>query len=338
MAWWAVHRAGLAPSPGDRLTPWDCLPELMKKAPPIVMDRLPEESKTLLLSEFLDRHYYTTRPGLSPKTRKEYGTSVRKLERYLDRPAVLADLNNQTIGTYFAALAGAVSQSKGTVIKERAQLIAFWRHAHTVGMLVVGPLIQPIRAPDKIPTALTLDQLKLLRKTIPSLSGKLAGVEWSLLVAACFSIQYATGARLGEVIALRFDDIQNGVVTFRAETRKFGKEPIVKRLPAWMLDDIKALRSPKRSLVFTSECSVERFAYQFKKLFNLAGVPRPKGKSSHLLRSTHATMLWLAGHDATASLGHSSEATTMKAYLDRRFKPDESFSFLPDLGGDTNGK
>ena len=337
--WWAAHKAGLAESPPQQYSaPWDGLETIIHTAPPIVIDKLPESSKTLMLSDFLEKHYYPCQPGLSWKTKKEYRTSVNKLDRYLNRSAVLADLNNQTIGAYFSALIQ-LGQSESTVNKERNQLLAFWRFAHTMGMLIVGPLIQPLRPGEKVPTALTLDQLKALRRAIPELTGKTAGIPNASLMRACFSIQYVTGARLGEVLALRFDDISGRVLTFRAETRKFGKNPMVKSVPEWVINDIQMICKPKRSDVFPVENGVEKFAYLFDRLFRLAEVPRPKGKSSHLLRSTYATMIWVAGGNATDSLGHASEETTRKAYLDPRFKPDQSHEFLPDLGrgGDQNG-
>ena len=332
--WWAAHKAGLVAEspPQQHSAPWAGLETIIHTAPPIVFEKLPEASKTLELTSFLDKHYYPCQPGLSWRTKKEYKTTVDKFARYLNRAPMLADLNNQTVGTYFAALYQ-IGQSKGTIEKERAQLLTFWRHAHTLGMLVAGPLIQPMTVGERIPTALSIDQLKKLRKAIPLLEGSWSGISKAELMRACFSIQYATAARIGEVLALRFDDIQGRVISFRAETRKFGKEPLVKSVPAWVIEDIERIQKPKRDELFPlGKGAVVKFAHLYGRLFELADVPRPKGKSSHLLRSTHATFVWLAGGDATTSLGHASEDTTRKSYLDPRFKPDSSYEFLPDLG------
>ena len=330
--WWAAHKAGLADSPPQLSDPWNGLETIIHTAPPIVIEKLPEESKTLLLSEFLKDRYYPSQPGMTASTKKEYANSVNKLEHYLNRPPVLSDLNNQLIGSYLAALVQ-IGQSNSTIEKERRQLIAFWRHAHGVGLLVVGPLITPLKQPERIPTALTLEQLKQLRRTIPLIKGDFDGLAKSDLLRALFSIQYSTAARIGAALALRFEDVVGDVITLRAETRKRRREPIVKWVPDWVIADIDAIKAPKRDQIFPIENAVTKFATIYAKLFDLAGVPRPRGKSSHLLRSTHATIVDLAGGDATASLGHTREETTRKSYLDPRHNPDATCDLLPDLGG-----
>ena len=89
---------------------------------------------------------------------------------------------------------------------------------------------------------------------------------------------------------------------------------------------------PKRDRIFPiKETNRTKIQLLYKRLFERVGVGRPKGKSSHLLRSTHATLIHLAGGDATKSLGHSSREVTRRHYLDPRFKPDDSCEHLPSL-------
>lgn len=331
-AWWVAHRAGLSESPGRIRGVWDDLATMIEKAPPIVIDKIPESSKTLLLSDFLANQYYPCLPGIADTTKKEYATSVAKLEQYLGRAAVLSDLNNQTVGMFLGALIQ-LEQRASTIAKDRAQLLAFWRHACRLGLLVVGPLIQTMTQPERIPTALSIEQLKQLRRAIPLITGDIGGIPKACLLRAVFSIQYVTAARLGAVLDLTFADVTGNVITFRAETRKGRRKPMVKAVPTWVVDDIKAISKPKRDRLFPVDNGVVVFADIFDRLFTLADVPRPKGKSSHLLRSTHATMVDQAGGDATASLGHTKEETTRRSYLDPRHSPDASCELLPKLGG-----
>ena len=131
---------------------------------------------------------------------------------------------------------------------------------------------------------------------------------------------------------LEFSDVIGDVITFRAETRKGQTKPIVKAVTASVLANIDKIRSPKRTRIFPIKKSNHtKIQLLYKRLFERAGVPRPKGKSSHLLRSTHATLLELAGGDATKSLGHASRETTIKSYLDPRHDADRSCDILPEI-------
>ena len=319
--------------------PWENLSTVITKAPPLVMDRIPESSKTHKIANYIVDHYFTSRPGIGAESCHQYRNAINVFEHYLNRPAVLADLNNQTVGSYLVALQQATDSAIATINKHRDHLLAIWRDAHSRGLLIAGPLVKPLAVPERIPTALTIEQLKQLRRAIPSITGDFNGVSKCDLLRAAFSIQYVTGARLGAVLALRFDDISGNVITLRAETRKGKREPIVKSVPEWVIKDINAIKKPMRERIFPIEKGVAKFSIIYAKLFELAEVPRPKGKSSHLLRSTHATMVNQAGGDATASLGHAREETTRKSYIDPRHNPDTTHLLLPVLkGGGSNGK
>jgi len=244
-AWWVAHRAGLSESPGGIRGVWDDLATMIEKAPPIVT------------------------------TKKEYATSVAKLEQYLGRAAVLSDLNNQTVGMFLGALIQ-LEQRASTIAKDRAQLLAFWRHACRLGLLVVGPLIQTMTQPERIPTALSIEQLKQLRRAIPLITGDIGGIPKACLLRAVFSIQYVTAARLGAVLDLTFADVTGNVITFRAETRKGRRKLMVKAVPTWVVDDIKAISKPKRDRLFPVDNGVVVFADIFDRLFTLAEAMRKR--------------------------------------------------------------
>lgn len=291
-----------------------------------------EDCRTMELVEFYNGYYLPANPGTSPRTLSLYDYSIRKFSKHLRRSALLADLNNQTVGGYLFALVQSGS-APASCNKERAQLLSQWRHAHTLGMLTVGPLVKKIVESVEVPTALTEEQVKQLRRAAKKLQGSTAGIANGHLMRALMGVQYTTAERIGAVLKLRFDDIDGQVVTFRATTRKGRKLPIVKQVPQWVIDDIAAISRPHRELVFPiAETNATKVQALYDRLYKRAGIQRPKGKSSHLLRSTHATHVWLAGGNASESLGHSSPSITQRHYLDTRFKPDMSHLNLPDLG------
>ena len=285
----------------------------------------------MTINDFFDSFYLPYRPSTSPRTIRLYRYTFRKFGEWLGRESLIADLTNPNLGNYLRALLGS-GLAPSSVNKERRQLCCIWRHAHTIGHLSVGPIVQPVKEPYKIPTSLTVPQLKQLRLAFDDLQGSTGGIPNSDFLRACFSIQYATAARVGAVMALEFSDVQEDVITFRAETRKGGRRPMVKRVPPFVVASIEAIRSPVRTRIFPLEkTNATKVQILYGRLFERAGVPRPKGKNSHLFRSTHATLLELAGGDATKALGHANRDVTVKSYLDPRFRADRDCDLLPDL-------
>jgi len=292
------------------------------------------EHRDLTLEDFLDHFYWPMNPSLHTKTLDRHRIGLRKFAAFLGRVPLLADLTNQTVGMFVVDLAKRATLEPSTINGIRAKLVALWRHAHTLDMISVGPVIKPLIEPAKIPTALTIEQLKRLKAAFDTLQGHTNGVPNADIIRACFSIQFATAARVGAVLKLRFDDIDfdSRVITFRAEIRKGGRLPLVKAVPEYVLRDIEQIRSSTRETVFPKSMhDSTKIWLLYRRLFDRAGVPRPRWKSSHLLRSTHATMVWMAGGNASESLGHSTESMTRNHYLDFRKKPNRAHLNLPDL-------
>lgn len=290
-----------------------------------------EADNSTPLAAFFKQIYLPTKPSTKPRTVVLYAGTLKSFKVFLGHEPTLADLNNETVGMYLQSKV-ADGLAIPTVNKDRSHLLAIWNHARLIGAVSIGPMIKKLPEPRKVPKALTVDELKRLQGAFGQLSGKTAGIPNSDFLRACFAIQFTTAERIGAVLALRFDDIRDNVITFHADTRKGGRKSLVKSVPGWVIDDIEVIRRPIRDRIFPiSDSNKTKISLLYDRLFKCAGVPRPKGKSSHLLRSTHATMLWLAGGDPTTSLGHASRKVTVKHYLDPRFKPDSSCEHLPPL-------
>ena len=285
------------------------------------------------LKIFFDEQYLSHKPSTSERTVKLYYYSLRKFSLWLGEPAQLHHLTNKTVGLYLRSLLTESELQPTTVDKERRQLVAIWRLAHTLGLTKLGPTIAPIKIPEKIPTALTVSELHQLTLTFDSLQGETGGIPNSKLVRASFAIQWQTSERIGAVLQLKFSDIKENVITFRSETRKGGRKSRVKEIPWHVVDLINAIDKPRRKKIFPIEPSNKtKIQLLYSKLFERAGIERPKGKSTHLLRSSHATHLDIAGGDATKSLGQANRKTTEASYLDPRLKADKSCYLLPEIG------
>jgi integrase len=283
----------------------------------------------MLLSCFFETHYLPYNPSTASKTIKLYQHSFRMFGLWLGHAATLDDLQNEIVGKYLSHLFRS-ELKPASVNKERSQLLAVWNHAHKLGMVRLGPLVKPVKAPETIPTSLTVDDLRKLCNSFDKLLGSTRGVENRLLIRAAFLLQYVTAERIGAIVQLQWSDIKGQQISFRAETRKCGTRSIVRTVPAYVIAALNAIRIVKSLFVFPEQ-KTSKLLLLYDRLFKRAGIDRPKGKSSHLLRSTHATFLNLAGGDATGSLGHQSSGTTRKSYIDPRLTQTEFWKLIPSL-------
>jgi integrase len=162
-----------------------------------------------------------------------------------------------------------------------------------------------------------------------------------------FNVLFFTGARIGEVLALEFDDVDfvNGTIHYNKQLQeiaqlenvphnsiKVGANAIVPytktntvktvSIPDWLLNDIEEWKelqteSPyifyigTRNSKIIHKTSVRKI---FKAHLKLAGLPIIK---IHDLRHSHTTMLYDSGCDSkyvAERLGHSSERTSKDIY------------------------
>lgn len=279
---------------------------------------------------FFQNKFLAIKPATSRRTIQLYHSSIRKLLQHLGREPTLDDLNDETIGGYLAVLFRS-DLSAASVNKERSHLCAIWRLANRLGLVETWPLIQRFTEPEKVPKALSINDLRQLRISFRTLQGKTGGIPNSDVIRAVFDIQYTTAERIGAVSQLRWSDIDGQTIVFRVETRKCGRKSLVKSVPSWVSDSLEPLKVSGSSDLFPGCHGTTKLHLLYDRLFKRAGVSRPKYKSSHLLRSTHATFLHAAGGDATASLGHASSKTTRKSYLDPRHNPDDNWKLLPKI-------
>jgi integrase len=224
------------------------------------------------------------------------------------------------------SIAGVVSSAFGRAVK--------W------GLVPANPVSasEPPIPKRRSGIALTPAQQKLL---IDSASGC-----WCL--APFLELAAATGARRGEVLALRWSDIQGDAVSVsrslsqtRAglkfkETKNRSERLVV--LPESAIaalathrtaqDELRAQFGPTYradlNLIFTepdgSPLRPNSISSSVSALFKKLKIPKPKGASLHLLRHSHGSHLLAAGMELPAvseRLGHSSVLVTATVYSHR---------------------
>lgn len=266
-----------------------------------------------------------------------YRTTIRNFCKFLKRPAILADLNDDTVGRFLGYLRLERKLAAHTVNKDLGNVLAMWRFACRKNFVSIWPDVPPEPEPEIVPKAWTQEELVQLYKSLRRQKGMVGNVPESIFWPALLMLAWDTGERIGAIMAVTREciDLKDGWVTFRAETRKGGR---VERVLQVGPDTRKAIKA-------VLDCHDEACVFHWPKartylwdrygaLLKKAGLPNDRRCKFHMIRRSTATHYEAIGGDATELLGHSSRAITM-AYLDPRLLPKQT---APDklfrLGGD----
>jgi integrase len=209
-------------------------------------------------------------------------------------------------------------------------------HAATWGVVLqnVASVVNPPKVPDKELTILTEDQIGVVLR---HLNGR--------TLRPIVSFLLGTGCRRGEVLALRWKDIDWNAARVRIErsieqTKKGGlrfKSPKTKSsrrnvsISAWLLAELRAQRArqqerrlslgmgraPDDSLVFARWDGGTRAPHWLTQKFSLSMDVLKIDCTLHALRHTHVSQLIAAGMDIltiSRRLGHASAAITLRIY------------------------
>jgi integrase len=303
----------------------------------------PPTTLTQLLNEFFVQH---VDDNLAPKTAERYHEQAA----YID-PGLLAmplvditplHLNREwkrllASGGHHRHTKAPRPLSRKTVRNIAGVLSSAFSRAIRWGLLTVNPVVNsepPIPAKRR-GTALTTIHQDLL---IASATGP-----WCMV--AILTVDAALGARRGEVLALRWSDLENGRVTIArslSQTRKGltfknTKEEniLVIGLPPSALAALEAHRKLQNrfrasfgpayrhdfDLIFAepdgSPLKPNSISATVSALFKRLKIPKPKGAALHLLRHSHGSHMLANGVPlpvVSQRLGHSSVRTTADIY------------------------
>lgn len=258
-----------------------------------------------------------------PRTRQLYVTSITNLGKYLERPAMLEDLNDLAVNGYLVHFRD-LGRSPYTVAKERDNLLAIWRFACRKGKLQEWPDVPRETLPENAPAAFLEHELQSLigvcRKVAGYVGDVLAADFWTAIVLVIWD----TGERIGAVSELRWSDVDlhENWVNFRAETRKRGRKFMLHRMSAETAEAFKRIKAASKSeLIFAWPLSPTYLWDRFGVILERAGIAKANRKKFHAIRSSVASYYEAAGGDATALLGHSDRKITRRHYLDPRIVP-----------------
>jgi integrase len=282
----------------------------------------------MLLKSLLSDHYAPIN-GISDRTIRLYGFTIGSFEKHLGRPAETTDLNEVEVARFL--LARAKARCPATASKDRAQLHALWEFAARRSIVGEFPLIRRIVVPERIPEAWTSDELSRLLAAASATNGFVAGVPAGLFWTALLMVLYETGERIGATLQVRWDDVRNGMIVFRAETRKAGRRDTCRALSEQCQEALCAIQSGNSDLVFQWDRSYGYLWNIMGKICKRAGLPENRRSKFHRIRKTTASYYQAAGGSAQSLLDHSSPAVTRR-YLDPRIvAPKPAFDLLPKI-------
>tara|TARA_R100000654_G_scaffold73680_1_gene106772 strand:- start:109 stop:993 length:885 start_codon:yes stop_codon:yes gene_type:complete len=270
----------------------------------------------MLISVFVEKMYVPL-TGISSRTIKLYGYSVKSFSVFLGRDANLDDLNELDVARYLAYRSQHCSPA--TVAKDRAQLRALWEFACRRELKSEWPTIRSIRVPLPLPDAWTIEEFSRLLFTVQNERGLIAGIPKRLYWKALLLVCYDTAERIGSVMKVRVADVSSNSILFRAEHRKNKTRDIIRGLGLDTHNTIHAIRFPERELLFPFPYKNINYIYRlFGDILKRAGLPSNRRTKFHKIRRTSASFYEAAAPGSAQKLLDHSNPKTTERYLDPR--------------------
>jgi integrase/recombinase XerD len=241
--------------------------------------------------------------NLSPATQRSYLHAVSRFSQYFGRSPDRLGLED--VRAYQVNLA-----SKGVAWGSLNQVVCALRFFYgvTLGQATIPERIAYARAPRKLPTVLSGDEVVRFLESVSSLKARVA-----------LTTAYAAGLRVSEVAVLKGCDIDSNRMVMRIEHGKGGKErhamlsaPLLGILRSyWRLTRPPLYLFPGR----TSDKPIEPTVLHAACRSAAAAAGLDKRVSVHVLRHSFATHLLESGVDIRiiqVLLGHENLSTTAR--------------------------
>jgi integrase len=271
------------------------------------------------LTDVLTEYAELTRIG--ERTAKLHRIAIRHFSLTLLRHAEATDFTDANMARHISARLKKVEPA--TVAGEQCKLLAIWRHAAKRGYCPEWPTMRPVKVPERVPRAWTLEELPLVFAMVKHAKDNPA--RWRAL----FLVLYDTGERIEAVLLLQWSgvDVLGCTVYMPAETRKGGR---CDRLYPVSPETAAALSIlPREFPPFDFDCCLGTIYNRLKRMMAKAGLPTDRRSKFHRMRKSTASHYEAAGGNATELLGHTSRKVT-RLYLDPRVcKPPSAIDLLP---------
>jgi len=278
------------------------------------------------IDRFLDNCAFTNR--LSPHTIRAYGSDLNAFRRY-SRIKTPSDIDKESIAAYLNHLTKDRRLKPTTVRRHSASLRVFCRWL-AQNQLVEEDLVRAlnfrIRLPRRLPRSLTTEHLQKILSVAqehafgatPNDNTLISFASLTALVSV--ELMFATGIRVGELAAIRLDDLDIASRILRIQGKGCRERLVF--LPTAKLADLLSRYKKVRNLKANSTgaflinlrgrpVSAQHIRTLVRTLGEKAGIPQRV--TPHMFRHTAATQLLENGVDIRVIqrlLGHQSITTT----------------------------
>jgi len=306
--------------------------------------------KTLFSAE------YSPLRRLSQKSIDCYEVTLRHFDRHLAKvpnrpagPANVGDLTDLAVARFLAERERATCRA--TAGRDRCQLLAIWRYAARKrlaganGQPVEFPEVPIIRAPSRAVIAYTSQDIERLIRTARGLQGigryttkATGGVPVGEWWASLILVLWESGERINAVVNTRWRDVDlaGRRILFRAETRKFQKGDLDRRISPLAAEWLARRAGSPTASVWPWGLN---YCLLWSHLKSLAGAAGVQYRGFHAIRRSTVSYCEAAERGAgQRAADHESAQTTRRSYLDPRIVEEgpQPIDLLPRLDlGDT---
>lgn len=282
-----------------------------------------------LLAEICASEYFVLNLKIrSPQTIYQYEVALRCFAKHLGHEPTTDDLADDTVARWMGQMLRQSPPLSINTVRERVnRVLALWAWLARRCVVARFPTVVKPPAPESMPLALTLDQLRRLFVSAGKERGLLAGIpagDWWL---SFLGFVWCSSERKSAALAVRVEwiDFAARIVRIPAKHRKGGRKWGV--YPLWpelmpLLERCLAA-DPRREVMWPWPKCPESYYIAYNRILRDAGIPVDRQHKTHSLRVSHATWLKVLGGDPTRKLGHSDPAVTIRHYIDATKFPAE---------------
>lgn len=301
------------------------------------------ESKSRATWElFVNQYESKVLTGMSPANKSGAQSAMNNFER-LAKPGRMHTINTATIDGFIAArrvekVRGKKTPTAATVNRDLRYLRSILRKAHKWGYIARVPDFAFLREPGKIATYILPEHFAAIYKacdvaTLPDRQPFAPADYWRAL----FVVAYMTGWRIGQIMALRWADVNldKGTALSRAADNK-GKRDVLLPLHPLVVDHLRRLKSFS-SLVFPWAFDKKDLYAAFYAIQDKAKVKPEHGKGRYGFHDFRRAFATLNAENLTADalqmlMQHKTYTTTQR-YINMARQANQSVAalFVPDV-------
>ena len=302
----------------------------------------------MILRELLVERYAILH-NLKDRSVELFACSLDRFADFLGREPEVSDLDDLTVSQFLRWRAKTPHRGRipapATVRKDQAHLVSLWNHA--ARKRLAGKNGQPVDFPDlsrnivKVPQHVkrgyTVEEVSALVKAARERVRKIGPVPGDWFFATLIQAAWYTGARIGALLAVEWQDIdwERGTMTFRGEHSKGGVKTLIRQIPASLLEELRSgRRAPTERVWPWNDYRVGQTSIGTA-LTMICWTADVKPRGFHAIRRASGSYVAAAGGDASEHLAHSNPKTTRDHYLDPTIvRQSSALDFLPPLNLD----